>query len=78
MHKSSGSCTGMKTYESEKKKNPASSQGFFFLCCTVLYCIILYYTVLYYTVLYYIILSFAVQGETGVADSPYFFFFSVL
>lgn len=44
----------------------------------VLYYIILYYTILYCTVLYYIILSFAVQGETGVADSPYFFFFSVL
>lgn len=28
--------------------------------------------------LYYTILSFAVQGETGVADSPYLSFFSVL
>lgn len=33
---------------------------------------------LYYIKLYYIILSFAVQGETGVADSPYFSFLSVL
>ncbi len=32
----------------------------------------------FYAVLYYIILSFAVQGEIGVADSPYFSFFSVL
>ncbi len=39
----------------------------------------LYYTYAMHILYYYTtILSFAVQGETGVADSPYFSFLSVL